>query len=450
MLAEKPQDVYRFYSHESFFAHGTEPPVQGPQKIQKAIERLAFVDCKARIYTVTGTTTLSNGLVIQACFFWSSKTVPVCGELSIRDAPGRRFLQTFVLCPQTPKKYYVHNDVFQWLDHAFGDDIIPQPKKTVVAVAAVPPPTNTVEEKTITPNGDVASINGHVESCQNLTEELEKSSSPKEEERPVQNVQNSTTVTAAVAMVEENAGGGDRKSMNDMASSKSDLSYLEEITPTDDSCETVQNSAPKTWAKLVGENYPNHSYGVAMAAQLHTIQQPLHAPMRVAVIHSSHSSVLPNAVTNNSTTHHPNSGDDSCRLYVGGIVRNIFADNPSLIERDIRHEFEKFGPVAAVSVPRRVLEHPDPQRTVFAFVVMKTADGARNAFGATRKERSLSLLRLKIDSLGFDGETNLGLPRSGIGVRIGRGHRALHARQHNGGGGGGGGDYRQPSEPDRR
>lgn len=39
------------------------------------------------------------------------------------DVPKRRFLQTFILCPQTPKKYYVLNDVFQWLDRAFGDPI---------------------------------------------------------------------------------------------------------------------------------------------------------------------------------------------------------------------------------------------------------------------------------------------------------------------------------------
>lgn len=45
----------------------------------------------------------------------------------------------------------------------------------------------------------------------------------------------------------------------------------------------------------------------------------------------------------------------------------------------------EFGPVAAVNVPRRVLDSSDAQRTMFAFVVMKTREGARNAFTATRK-----------------------------------------------------------------
>uniref|UniRef100_A0A914R2L6 NTF2 domain-containing protein n=1 Tax=Parascaris equorum TaxID=6256 RepID=A0A914R2L6_PAREQ len=58
----------------------------------------------------------------------------------MNDQPGRRFLQTFVLCPQTPKKYYVHNDVFQWLDHAFVD-LVPQTQQQESSA----PPEGTVE-----------------------------------------------------------------------------------------------------------------------------------------------------------------------------------------------------------------------------------------------------------------------------------------------------------------
>lgn len=45
----------------------------------------------------------------------------------------------------------------------------------------------------------------------------------------------------------------------------------------------------------------------------------------------------------------------------------------------------EFGPVASVNVPRRVLDGPETQRNVYAFVVMKTLDGAKNAFAACRK-----------------------------------------------------------------
>jgi len=38
----------------------------------------------------------------------------VSGELSNNGEPMRRFMQTFVLAPQSPKKYYVHNDIFRY------------------------------------------------------------------------------------------------------------------------------------------------------------------------------------------------------------------------------------------------------------------------------------------------------------------------------------------------
>lgn len=47
--------------------------------------------------------TLGNGVVVQ-----------VTGELSNDGAPMRRFTQTFVLAAQSPKKYYVHNDIFRY------------------------------------------------------------------------------------------------------------------------------------------------------------------------------------------------------------------------------------------------------------------------------------------------------------------------------------------------
>ena len=44
------------------------------------------------------------------------------GELSNNGQPMRRFMQTFVLVPQSPKKYYVHNDIFRYQDEVFHDN----------------------------------------------------------------------------------------------------------------------------------------------------------------------------------------------------------------------------------------------------------------------------------------------------------------------------------------
>merc|ERR1719470_240119 len=54
--------------------------------------------------------TLANGVVVQ-----------VSGELSNNGEPMRRFMQTFVLAPQSPKKYYVHNDIFRYQDEVFNE-----------------------------------------------------------------------------------------------------------------------------------------------------------------------------------------------------------------------------------------------------------------------------------------------------------------------------------------
>ena len=50
-----------------------------------------------------------------------TRPVQVAGELSNAGQPMRRFMQTFVLAPQSPKKYYVYNDIFRYQDEVFQD-----------------------------------------------------------------------------------------------------------------------------------------------------------------------------------------------------------------------------------------------------------------------------------------------------------------------------------------
>jgi len=40
----------------------------------------------------------------------------VIGELSNNGQPMRKFVQSFVLAPQSAKKYYVHIDIFRYQD----------------------------------------------------------------------------------------------------------------------------------------------------------------------------------------------------------------------------------------------------------------------------------------------------------------------------------------------
>lgn len=72
---------------------------------------LNFKDCHAKILQVDSMETIGKGVVIQ-----------VTGELSNDGQPMRKFLQTFVLAPQSRTKYYAKNDIFRYQDEIFLDD----------------------------------------------------------------------------------------------------------------------------------------------------------------------------------------------------------------------------------------------------------------------------------------------------------------------------------------
>ncbi|XP_059167984.1 ras GTPase-activating protein-binding protein 2-like [Physella acuta] len=118
MLHEAPLHLHRFYSNNSAFVHGgvekagnEQPPVIGQEAIHKKIVSLNFNDCHAKIRQVDAQATVEDSVVVQ-----------VTGELSNNGEPMRRFMQTFVLVPQTPKKFYVHNDIFRYQDEVFHDE----------------------------------------------------------------------------------------------------------------------------------------------------------------------------------------------------------------------------------------------------------------------------------------------------------------------------------------
>ncbi|XP_064110009.1 ras GTPase-activating protein-binding protein 2-like [Macrobrachium nipponense] len=115
VLNKAPMHLHRFFSHNSSFMHGghnsMSEPIIGQADIHKMIMSLNFRDCHAKIRMVDAQATLGNGVVIQ-----------VTGELSNNGMPMRRFMQTFVLAPQTPKKYYVHNDIFRYQDEVFSEE----------------------------------------------------------------------------------------------------------------------------------------------------------------------------------------------------------------------------------------------------------------------------------------------------------------------------------------
>ncbi|XP_072050575.1 ras GTPase-activating protein-binding protein 2-like [Amphiura filiformis] len=117
LLNKAPKQLHRFYCDDSSFVHGgvdpdgnPEEPVFGQQAIHDKILGLSFCDCHAKIRQVDSHVTVGDGVVVQ-----------VTGELSNNGEPMRRFMQTFVLAPQTPKNYYVRNDIFRYQDEVFNE-----------------------------------------------------------------------------------------------------------------------------------------------------------------------------------------------------------------------------------------------------------------------------------------------------------------------------------------
>ncbi|XP_077286319.1 ras GTPase-activating protein-binding protein 2 [Arctopsyche grandis] len=186
LLNKAPIHLHRFYNNMSSFIHGgldasdrDAEPVIGQKEIHNRIQQLNFRDCHAKISQVDSQATLGNGVVVQ-----------VTGELSNGGQPMRRFTQTFVLAAQSPKQYYVHNDIFRYQDFVFseeesewgysrGEEPAPQqpPPAALPAPYFPPPPAVTPTSVPVTsPNPapvppqpahpDHASHNGHQDDIQ--------------------------------------------------------------------------------------------------------------------------------------------------------------------------------------------------------------------------------------------------------------------------------------------
>lgn len=119
MLHQAPDQLHRFYSQNSSFLHERwfgsvieEKPAIGQLEIYERINTLGFRDCHAKIFQVDSQLSVSQTVVVQ-----------VLGELSNDGRPLRKFMQTFVLVPQTNKKYYVHNDIFRYQDDDLGNEM---------------------------------------------------------------------------------------------------------------------------------------------------------------------------------------------------------------------------------------------------------------------------------------------------------------------------------------
>lgn len=107
--------------------------------IKEKIQELDIQDCKVRVLNVDSQTSLNN-IVVQ-----------VIGVMSNKSAPSKKFVQTFVLTPQT-NGYYVLNDVFRYLNDEEDEIIDDEPEQNPVEAEQVdnePSQTNNDEQDVV-------------------------------------------------------------------------------------------------------------------------------------------------------------------------------------------------------------------------------------------------------------------------------------------------------------
>ncbi|KAF8900360.1 hypothetical protein CPB85DRAFT_1439543 [Mucidula mucida] len=108
----------------------TQHPCHGQQEIHAKITSIGFEDCKVFIHSVDAQSSANGGIIIQ-----------VIGEMSNRNDPWRKFVQTFFLAEQ-PNGYFVLNDIFRFLkEETVDSDEAEEPCTDPVQMDAPAPAT---------------------------------------------------------------------------------------------------------------------------------------------------------------------------------------------------------------------------------------------------------------------------------------------------------------------
>lgn len=107
------------------------------QEIHAKITSIGFEDCKVFIHSVDAQSSANGGIIIQ-----------VIGEMSNRNDPWRKFVQTFFLAEQ-PNGYFVLNDIFRFLKEESvesDENEEPVPEQPVQEAPAPPAPAPVAAE----------------------------------------------------------------------------------------------------------------------------------------------------------------------------------------------------------------------------------------------------------------------------------------------------------------
>lgn len=398
MLHEAPDFLYRFYSHNSSFLHcGIDPPDEEPvpavgqNEIHKKISSLQFHDCHAKIRQVDSQWSIGGSVVIQ-----------VVGELSNNGSPMRRFMQTFVLGQQNPKKYYVHNDIFRYQDEVFVEsgndaDMINEAEAEGLDIEG--------ESHHVTGTQENESVNTYYGEDAEPSQVQVSNGSPLEGE--LKEASKAEEVVEAQATVEESSLTEANDVVNEEAVAvqtvkeivEDELSNVEPLRKEDvvdevmeeqrktvpQELEPVVAAPPKpTWAAMASKNTAAPPTAAATSAVTGYAAKPQVAkpdvvktegtPVTTGLSQRAPRGPRSEAVSQDGYRGTVDSGDDAGRsmqnfpdnqqVFIGNLPRN-------LADKDLREFFEKFGGVLDLRINRKQTTNNLPN---FGFVVFDSPE----------------------------------------------------------------------------
>ncbi|XP_060801992.1 ras GTPase-activating protein-binding protein 2 [Amyelois transitella] len=378
LLNKAPAHLHRFYNNYSSFVHGgldapnrETLPVVGQKQIHNRIQQLNFRDCHAKISQVDAQATLGNGVVVQ-----------VTGELSNGGAPMRRFTQTFVLAAQTPKKYYVHNDIFRYQDIVFSDEEgsgsgRSEGEEEEGAASCFPPPL-----PAFPPHGFPAPPAPPAQPAQL------PATSPVPAATPAPAAAAPAAPPAAPAAAAPAAAPAapaphlnghphddNRPRANTQASSISQVSSEREVEPEPEPAPQPETPPPAAPAAPEPKTYANLLKSGAAPPARPDAPPPARAPPRP---HYHAETAAPQAVSGAGAGGAPGAGarrySDSQQLFLGNLPH-------SATEEELRAVFSRFGAVAELRVHSKAAAGA-PRHPNYGFITYESAAAARDCLNA--------------------------------------------------------------------
>ncbi|KOS15889.1 ran protein binding protein [Malassezia pachydermatis] len=384
LMNSDPSRLHCFYTKKSTMVHASEnedaTPNVGQQDIHAKIESLGFENTKVYVSNVDSQSSADGGIVIQ-----------VLGEMSNKNGPWRRFVQTFFLAEQ-PNGYYVLNDIFRYLKDESEDVEPTEAEPVAVAEGAAPPadvPVPSVKEEV--PSGVKEPV----------PTPAVKSEAPISSAIPSEDVSKAVEVAAAATDSTASAPAAAK-------GTKGHHAKTETSAP-------AKPAAPKTWANLAASGA--NRWGTAASASEASSSSPSSTAAATAAAAPAKSAATSGKGGKaGAASHGPHHGAATGHVF----VKNVPV--PQVSQDELRKALEtQFGPMKECQLNTT---------KGFAFVEFTQPDAARRAVAASNEQGvKVGQATIVIEKRRPTAERGHHHGRGGSGRGSGRGgqHHQTHA-----------------------